>query len=67
MSKSENVLKDKLDEIRRRLMGNPSKDELNEMQLQLDTMEKWARIDSNQRDYRLEHHDHMDDHVHIVE
>ena len=56
----ENELKDKLEEIRRRLTGAPSYDELNSMQLHLDLLEKWARIsNAMEADHQ---HNHMSDH-----
>jgi hypothetical protein len=56
----ENLLNDKLDEIRRRLTGSPSYEELNAMQLHLDLLERWARV-SNAADADHQHN-HMADH-----
>ena len=50
----------KLDEIRDRLMGDPSKNDLEAMQLHIDVLEKWARV-ANAADADHQHN-HMDDH-----
>jgi len=50
----------KIEEIRRRLTGVPSEDELRSMQLHLDALEKWARVANVAlTDHQ---HNHMDDH-----
>lgn len=61
-SQQENPLREKLDDIRDRLMADPSRDELEEMQLRLDVMEKYDR--QLQAMAPEHHHDHMDDHDH---
>ena len=54
------LLKTKLAEIRQRLAKDPSKAELSSMQLQIDTLEKWARlVSSAEADHQ---HNHMNDH-----
>ena len=60
----EKPLQKKLDDIHSRLMGDPTKDELNAMQLHLDAMERWTRLNEAEADHH--HHDHMDDHDHTV-
>jgi hypothetical protein len=55
-------LQPKLEEIRSSLMGDPSRDELEAMQLRLDVMEKYDR--QTRMMMEAHHHDHMDDHDH---
>jgi hypothetical protein len=58
--KDDKQLKDKLDAIRNRLLGDPSKEELTAMQLQLEVVEQWVRVSSlADADHQ---HDHMADH-----
>lgn len=61
-SQKENPLRAKLDDIRDRLLADPSREELEEMQLRLDVMEKYDRQLMAQAPEH--HHDHMDDHDH---
>ena len=56
-------LRKKLDDIHSRLMGNPTKDELSAMQLHLDAMERWARLNETENTHD---HDHMADHDHTM-
>jgi hypothetical protein len=56
----ESPINEKLDEIRGRLLGDPSKTELEAMQLHIDVLEKWARV-ANTADADHQHN-HMDDH-----
>ena len=55
------VVKKKLEEIRSTLMGNPTDEELNKMQLHMNTIEKWARVDQMMR---ADHHDDDNGHHH---
>ena len=53
-------LKKTLEDIRHRLTGNPTTEELNSMQLQINVLEKWARLaNSSDADHQ---HNHMADH-----
>lgn len=56
-----------LETIRSRLMADPSREELESLQLQVDVLQKWDRLMVGNLMRREEHHDHMDDHVHISE
>jgi hypothetical protein len=56
----DNPINQKLDELRGRLMGDPTKAELESMQLHIDVLEKWARV-ANAADADHQHN-HMDDH-----
>ena len=58
--KEDKQLKEKLDAIRGRLLGNPTKEELTAMQLQLEVLEQWGRV-TNLADADHQHN-HMDDH-----
>jgi hypothetical protein len=60
----EKALDDKLEDIRNRLMGDPSDDELRSMQLQMDALQRWAQLSRVAAD--PEHVDHMDDHDHTM-
>ncbi len=60
-SEGDAALKDKLDDIRRRLM-NPTRAELEAIQLNLDVLDKWDRLMLRQE--AGHDHDHMDDHDH---
>lgn len=59
--KNDNLrVQEKLEEIRLRLTGDPTHEELTKMQLNLDVLEKWARIVSlSDADHQ---HNHMTDH-----
>jgi hypothetical protein len=58
--KDNDPIKQKLDDIRRRLSGEPSYEELTSMQLHIDLLERWARIVSTtEADHQ---HNHMNDH-----
>ena len=58
--KDDDPVKAKIDEIRRRLTGEPSYEELTSMQLHIDVLEKWARlVNSTEADHQ---HNHMNDH-----
>jgi hypothetical protein len=57
-----NAVQDKLEEIRGRLLGNPSGEELHDMQLHLDAIEKVDRV--TRMLMNAHDHDHMDDHDH---
>jgi hypothetical protein len=48
-------------------MADPSREELESLQLQVDVLQKWDRLMVGNLMRREEHHDHMDDHVHISE
>jgi hypothetical protein len=62
----ENRLSKKLDEISRRLLGEPSKEELSVMQMQLDAIQKWDEIHrtfaavSDDIDTTEVHHHHIE-------
>jgi len=60
-SRDTEQLKKKLDEIRNRLMANPAKEELTSLQLQMETIEQWARL-SRMATGDDHQHNHMDDH-----
>ncbi len=54
------AIKRKLDELSRRLSGEPSYEELTSMQLHIDLLERWARlVSSTEADHQ---HNHMNDH-----
>jgi len=57
-------LSKKLDDIRRRLLANPTKEELEAMQIQVDVLERIDRMRMRAADDH--HHDHMDDHDHTT-
>jgi hypothetical protein len=58
--KEDEALKKKLDEIRKRLTGEPSAEELESMQLHIALLERWARlVSSADADHQ---HNHMTDH-----
>ena len=52
-------LREKLDTIRDRLMADPTKEELETMQLHMDVLTKWAHLKMMKDEH---HHHHMDDH-----
>jgi hypothetical protein len=58
----ENPLTPKLNEVRDRLMGDPTREDLQEMQLRLDVMGKYDQ--QIRLMMEAHHHDHMDDHDH---
>jgi hypothetical protein len=51
-----------LDDVRGRLTSDPSRDELERMQLHMDVLSKWDRM--MMRPMAKHDHDHMDDHDH---
>jgi hypothetical protein len=52
------------EQIRQRLMGDPSDSDLRLMQLRMDVLNQWARLGP---DAASGHdHDHMDDHDHVA-
>ena len=55
-------LREKLGGIRGSLMGDPSKPELEKMQLHMDVLSQWDRM--MMRPMAKHDHDHMDDHDH---
>jgi hypothetical protein len=55
--------KSKLDEIRTKLMGNPSKAELEAMQLHISALDKLAQISA---DEPYHNHDQNDHHDHTI-
>ena len=57
-------LKKKLEDIHRRLIGDPTKEELEAMQLHLDVLEKVDQLMA--MELAGHHHDHMDDHDHTA-
>jgi len=60
----ESALKKKLEDIHNSLLGNPTKEELEAMQLHLDVLEKADRMMA--MELAGHHHDHMDDHDHTA-
>jgi hypothetical protein len=56
------AVRNKLDDIRGRLLGEPSTDELHSMQLHLDALEKLDRVTRATMMKEEHHHHHMDDH-----
>ena len=58
----DSLLQEKLETIRDRLMRDPTKEELEDMTLHLDVLEKWDRLTMMMKEEH--HHDHMDDHDH---
>jgi hypothetical protein len=54
------ALNEKLGEIRRKLLANPSAKDLQAMQLQMGALEQWARLSNLAADDHQ--HNHMDDH-----
>jgi predicted glycoside hydrolase/deacetylase ChbG (UPF0249 family) len=54
-------LKDKLGEIRKSLLENPTREQLEDLQLNLDLIATWDRLMASEPGH---HHDHMDDHDH---
>ncbi|MBO3744759.1 hypothetical protein J5X84_01675 [Streptosporangiaceae bacterium NEAU-GS5] len=62
MPENDHPFKAKLDDIHSRLMGQPSADELQELQLHLDALATWDRL--MLRQLTSHDHDHMDDHDH---
>lgn len=61
----EATYKQKLEDIGKRLMGSPNAAELKTMQLQMDALQKWARL-SLSAAADMHDHDHMDDHDHAM-
>jgi hypothetical protein len=61
----EKAFRDKLDDIRNRLMGSPKEDELRSMQLQMEVLQRWAQLARVAAD-EYHNHDHMDDHDHSM-
>ena len=57
---ADKVLNQKLEEIRHKLMANPSAKDLQAMQLQMGALEQWARLSKLAADDHQ--HNHMDDH-----
>jgi hypothetical protein len=58
----ENALNKKLEEISRSLLAEPTKEELNSMQIHIDAIQKWDEINRMMRaihdDDTTEHHHH---------
>jgi hypothetical protein len=64
MAKRDRAVTEKLDEIRGQLLGNPTHEDLQKMQLQVDLLNN---IDVLMGDADPgHHHDHMDDHDHTA-
>ena len=53
-------IKQQLTTIRERLSGDVTEADLRRMQLQVDVLAQWARLDADE----YHNHDHMDDHDH---
>jgi hypothetical protein len=53
----------KLDEIRSRLLAEPSTDDMGTLRLHMDLLEQWDRLSLAMAD--AHDHDHMDDHDHV--
>ena len=64
MAQGDDVRK-RLEEIRSRLLGDPSREELEAMQMQITVLGQWDRM--MMRAAEGHDHDHMDDHDHTKE
>lgn len=58
--RNENPLHENLENIRRRLTGDFSPEEMTQMHLQLDVLDRWSRL-AKEGDH---HHEHMSDQDH---
>lgn len=66
---NQSAYRDKLEEIRDRLLGTPSPEELQGLQLQLEVLQRWAQL-SRVADEPYHNHDHQNtdhnDHDHAI-